>query len=150
MSKHQLVIETKGTKPHVKIDGQDVAQHVSRVELIIEAGEIPEVLLTVPIFDGIEVDSEVITKILEEEIEERTAENDLKLPQPCEDVVSRQVAIEYMASAIWHYPDYMALTSYDNAHELAEYGLRPVPPIKNYWNCGACKRGNQDDNMAND
>ena len=62
----------------------------------------------------------------------------LKLPRPSEDAVSRQVAIEHMASAIWHYPDYMALNSYDNAHELAEYGLRSVPPIKICWDCGSC------------
>ena len=62
------------------------------------------------------------------------------------DLISRKDAINYMANAIWHYPNYTALNVYENAEELAKYGLANVPSaestgamdeaIQNYINEG--------------
>ena len=49
-----------------------------------------------------------------------------------EDLISRQQAIESMASAIWLYPNelHKNLNVYENAEKLARYGLERVPSIE--------------------
>ena len=69
-----LKIEANGPVPKVMIDGTDIAQYVSRLVLNMEAGEVPEVELTIPICDGIEADIDAIIKIAEERDEGRQAE----------------------------------------------------------------------------
>ena len=68
------------------------------------------------------------------------------------DLISRQKAIESMASAIWLYPNelHKNLNVYENAEKLAKYGLERVPsiePRKGRWErdkngyviCSECK-----------
>ena len=44
-----------------------------------------------------------------------------------DDLISRKDAINYMANAIWHYPNYSELNVYENAEALAKDGLANVP-----------------------
>ena len=48
------------------------------------------------------------------------------------DCVDRQEAIEKMTRAIWLYPNelYPTLMHYQNAKDLAEYGLKDVPAVE--------------------
>ena len=53
----------------------------------------------------------------------------LKQPEPCEDCISRQAAIDAMTTTLWHYPNgcYRNLNEYEFAKGLAELGLKSVP-----------------------
>lgn len=73
MNTRNLKIEAKGSVPKVIIDDIDIAQYASKLVLVMDALEVPEVWLKIPLL-GIEADIDAIIRIAEESNEGRQAE----------------------------------------------------------------------------
>jgi len=73
MNTRNLKIEAKGPVPKVMIDDIDIAQYASKLVLVMDSLEVPEVWLKIPLL-GIEADIDAIIKIAEKRNEGRKAE----------------------------------------------------------------------------